>query len=195
MRLKLACALLAISWPVYANNVTDTLVAGESPVAGDILYYSGISGNTSGTWAQPSSIPGLQGPQGIQGIQGVAGVDGINGTNGTDGVDGATGPQGVQGAQGVKGDKGDTGKQGLPGLNGLNATAPAIDPRLDVEVREYDAKHWSVSSYASFGMQNATSRYIVGQKLVLKLGTSYEGRLLEAQAKEIERLKRLLKVK
>lgn len=78
---------------------------------------------------------------------------------------GATGAVGVAGTQGPKGDKGDPGK---------NLEAPAIDPRLDVEVREYDSQHWTMSSFASFGMQSTTAQYIVGQRLTLKLGKSYE---------------------
>jgi len=84
---------------VFANNVTDTLSSGESPAQGDILYYNGISGNTAGTWAQPSSIPGLQGAQGEQGEQGI---------------------QGEQGLQGDKGDKGDQGETGVIDQETLN---------------------------------------------------------------------------
>ncbi len=145
----------------HANNVTDTLVAGQSPSTGDILWYSGVSGNTSGTWSQPSSIPGLAG---------LDGKDGTNGTNGTNGKDGAKGATGARGA------------------DGKNLEAPAIDPRLDVDVREYDAKHWSLSSFASFGMQSSTSRYIVGQKLTLKLGKSYEQKQMEAMEQRMQKL-------
>ncbi len=151
----------------HANNVTDTLVAGQSPSTGDILWYSGVSGNTSGTWSQPSSIPGL------------AGLDGTNGINGVDGAKGDTGATGANGKDG---------KNGINGRDGHDAQAPAIDPRLDVEVREYDAKHWSLSSFASFGMQSSTSRYIVGQKLTLKLGKSYEQKQMEAMEQRMSKL-------
>jgi hypothetical protein len=113
---------------------------------------------------------GPQGPQGIQGVQGPVGPAGIAGQPGASGKAGATGAQGTMGPQGPTRD------------------ASAVDPRLDVEVREYDAKRWALSSYASFGMQASTSRYVVGQRLTVKLGQSYEQR-------EIAKLRKALGLK
>lgn len=97
----------------------------------------------------------------------------------------------LKGATGVTGATGITGKAGAVGPQGpagRDAEAPSIDPRLGVEIREYDAEHWSVSSGASFGMQSSTARYIVQQTLTLKLGKSYEQR-------QIEKINKLLGVK
>ncbi len=153
-----------------ANNVTDTLTSGQTPIQGDILYFDGVAGNTAGTWAQPSSIPGLQG---------AAGTDGVNG------VDGAAG---ANGANGANGSKGSDGADGVNGVNGKNLSAPSIDPRMDVEVREFDSKHWSMSSYASFALQTGTARYVVGQKLTLKLGKSFEEKQRELLEKKLLKL-------
>jgi collagen triple helix repeat protein len=147
-----------------------------------------------GAYAEEDDDKGPAGPQGPQGIQGVAGPTGAigpmgikgttgnTGTPGTSGPVGATGNTGNTGVAGAKGATGPSGSQGVAGAVGSQgpsgATAPEIDPRIDVEVREYDAQHWAISSFASFGMQDGTSRYIVGQKLVLKLGQSYEERLI-----------------
>jgi hypothetical protein len=125
--------------------------------------------------AGPQGPIGPQGPQGPQGAQGNAGTNGTNGSVGPTGATSASGTQGAPGAQGVQGPQGPA----------AEINVPAIDPRLEVEIREYDSRHWSLSSFGSFGMQSGTSRYIVGEKLTLKLGKSYEER-------EIDRLKRLI---
>lgn len=113
----------------------------------------------------------------------------LNQLKGATGSQGNTGTSGVAGSTGAKGEKGDKGDPGQ------NAYAPAIDPRVDVEVREYDAKHWSLSSFASFGFQSSTTRYIVGQKLTLKLGKSYEERELEQLRSDIKAANLKLKIK
>lgn len=115
----------------------------------------------------------------LKGATGAAGASGAAGIAGTNGQTGQAGTNGAQGVQGLKGDKGNPGK---------NLEAPAIDPRLDVEIREFDSKHWAMSSFASFGMQTSTARYIVGQRLTLKLGKSYEEKqmsLLEARMQKL----------
>ncbi len=169
----LMALVLGLSPLAFANNVTDTLVAGQSPTAGDILYYNGISGNTAGTWAQPSSIPGLQGAPGNDGTNG---SDGVNGSNGVDGAAGANGKDGSAGANGTN------------GINGKNFSAPAIDPRLNVEIRYFDSQHWFMASGASFALQTGSARYIVTQTLGLKLGKSYEEKQREKLEKDVRRL-------
>jgi hypothetical protein len=156
-------------------------------VRGDDGDGGGIPGPQGPQGVQgPQGIPGLQGPMGFIGPMGPQGRPGFNGANGVNGT------QGVAGAMGATGAQGQTGKAGAAGVQGPAGPAqdvPAIDPRLDVEVREYDAKHWAMSSYASFGMQSGTSRYIVGQRLTLKLGRSSEQRELDQLRKEVEQLR------
>lgn len=130
------------------------------------ITYNGNTGGENDPYHANSDIDYMP-------LNQLKGADGTNGMAGSAGTKGATGAQGLQGVQGVP---------------GRDAEAPAIDPRLDVEIREYDAKHWSVSSYASFGMQTRTARYIVGQRLTLKIGSSYESRVLEAQNVKLKAL-------
>jgi len=183
---------------VNANNVTDTLTAGQSPVQGDILYYNGVSGNTAGTWAQPSSIPGLTGAQGEQGEQGI---------------------QGVQGEQGIQGDKGDTGATGATGTidqqtldtintnqttettsridadkmlqDNLNATNSRVDSLSDEvhrlgetktilggTVRLFDSRKMEVHAFDNYDVRrshNDSFGLVVG----FKLGRSYEEKMIE----------------
>src|SRR5882672_7794146 len=87
--------ILILPTVAKAQNVTDDLAAGQQPQTGSILYHTVTNGNSEGTWALPSQIPGLQGVQGIQGVQGDQGL---------------TGNSGVSGDKGDKGDKGDNGK-------------------------------------------------------------------------------------
>lgn len=123
----------------------------------------------------------LKGATGAAGAVGASGAAGVAGAVGTAGINGQTGANGAQGLQGLKGDKGDTGK---------NLEAPAIDPRLDVEIREFDSQHWTTSSFASFGMQTTTARYIVGQRLTLKLGQSYEEKQRHLLEKRMQKMLR-----
>lgn len=115
-------------------------------------------------------------------------LKGATGAQGVAGVQGTTGVQGTQGNTGNSGKAGTNGKNGVDGVNGRNLEAPTIDPRLDVEVREFDSKHWSVSSYASFALQTGAARYIVGQKLILKIGRSYEEKQRELLEQKLRKL-------
>ena len=162
MKKTLVLALLTamLAPAAYASDVVTATNASEASY-GDILWYSDPTpGHPTATYAQPSSVPGLTGATGS------AGADGVNGTNGKDG------------------------KDGVNGVNGRNAMAPAIDPRLDVEVREFDSKHWSVSSGVSFALQTGSARYIVTQKLTLKLGKSYEEKQMERMEQRMQKLLR-----
>lgn len=123
----------------------------------------------------------------LKGATGQTGAQGTQGSAGSNGAQGATGSQGVQGTKGDVGEKGDKGDRGLQGPKGDSADVPAIDPRIEVEVREYDSTHWTVSSFASFGFQSSTPRYIVGQKLTLKLGKSAEQREIDQLRKQLGR--------
>jgi len=198
-----AMSITSFNGMAWANNVTDDLSPGVAPEVGSVLYYGTPSGNSQGTWGLPSTIPGLQGAPGETGATGPAGANGLDGqsivgpagapgsegtpgvagTPGTNGADGATGAQGVAGAQGVKGNAGTMGAKGATGAQGVRgdaANAPAIDPRLNVRIRQFDSQHWTLASFASFGMTSQTARYIVGEELTLKLGKSYEERRLDA---------------
>jgi Collagen triple helix repeat (20 copies) len=128
----------------------------------------------------------VTGPAGPQGLQGPRGPQGFPGQQGQPGWQGPMGLQGYDGANGISGKDGINGKDGAVGPAGVSSVVPAVDPRIDVEIREYDAKHWAVSSYVSFGIQTGTSRYIVGQRLVLKLGKSSEQREIDKLRKEIQ---------
>lgn len=140
------------------------------PVVYNRTPAEGSGTETQAGDAKPNDVDYIPLTQ-LKGATGASGTNGTVGATGSTGNTGSTGQTGAQGVQGVKGDKGDPGQ---------NLEAPAIDPRLDVEVREYDSKHWTLSSFASFGMQSSTARYIVGEKLTLKLGKSYEQRELDA---------------
>lgn len=160
-----------------------------------ILGYANDDGDDVGS-------VGPQGPQGIQGVAGpigpkgatgatgqtgTAGLNGANGATGNTGANGTSGAVGASGAKGATGNTGTTGATGAVGPQGTSADVPAIDPRLGVEVREWDSKHWSISSSASFGMQSSTARYIVEQKLTLKLGRSYEEQRIDALERRLAR--------
>ena len=187
----------------FANNVTDDLNPGQTPQEGSILYYGTPSGNSEGTWALPSTIPGLSGAQGDQGIQG---------------------EQGIQGDQGVKGDKGDQGETGtidqqtLDTINNnqsvetksridadkllqdnLNATNNRVDGLenevhklgetkaiLGGTVRIMDSRKFEVHLFDNYDVKRGHNDSF-GAVVGYKLGKSFE-------EKEIDELKSMLKM-
>lgn len=217
LTISLLCGFSGI---VFANNVTDDLVPGQSPEVGSILYYGTPSGNSQGTWALPESIPGLQGPQGEQGIQGEQGLQGIQGEQGVAGLNGL---DGLNGEKGDKGDKGDDGKDVDPATvnnlqtqitnntnatdiirNNLKATNKRVDSleeRVDnleetkvggeVSIRLADDKYWTASIYDSFDVRHHRND-MVGIRLMFKAGKSYEEELIEKQQRELVKIKALL---
>lgn len=137
--------------------------------------------------AQLKGAKGDTGNTGAAGVAGSVGAIGNTGNDGAKGATGATGNSGAAGTAGAPGAKGAVGPQGAKGDKGDSADVPQIDPRLNVKIRLYDSKHWSFSSFASFGMQSGTPRYIVGQELELKLGKSAEQREIDKLRKELGR--------
>lgn len=174
-----------------ANGLGITTVFDHPTDAPQGQFYVPITYNRSGDPAAAEQDPNS--PKNTTDIDYVPlsqlkGATGQAGASGVQGSAGSQGTQGVQGTQGAVGAKGDKGDQGIQGPKGDSADVPAIDPRLNVKIREYDSTHWSLSSFASFGFQSGTPRYIVGQELELKLGKS-------AEQREIDKLKHLLGVK
>lgn len=103
---------------------------------------------------------------------------------------GTTGAQGTQGQQGVKGDtgaKGDKGDKGEPGDNGNNR----LTLNVGAQIRWYDWKHVALASGYRYDIRHYghTVDMLVVQ---IKLGRSYEERLIEKQQKDIELLQRAL---
>jgi len=255
--LKLLMLSLVLGSIAWANNVTDTLTSGQTPNVGDVLWYSGVSGNTAGTWSQPSSIPGLTGAtgetgavgiQGEQGIPGVQGIQGSQGVQGDQGKTGATGNTGVIGTLSADGElvsgmssinvagegvhvtqtggaatlnlinlhtlqgnqnqadianetsarmAGDAALQGQ--VDGLNVRTQDSANRIDrleqtkyiLEgvVRLHDSKHFQVQVFDSYDVRHGAN-FMVGVRGMLKLGKSYEERVIERQEAEIKALER-----
>lgn len=62
---------------------------------------------------------------------------------------------------------------------------------VDTAVRVYDGKRVSVEAFNSFDAAHS-QEFAFGTRIVLKLGSSYEERLLKVQAKQIEALQALV---
>lgn len=126
---------------------------------------------------------GNTGPQGPQGPQGDPGHDGANGS------DGAAGKDGNNGAKGDKGDAGASAK--------IDDSAKLV---VDTAVRLYDGKYLQFQLFNVYGLDRRESHDVLGggrnvmfgARFVVKIGKSYEQRLLEKQQKEIDLLKRSL---
>jgi hypothetical protein len=120
----------------------------------------------------------IVGPQGPIGPSGSPGVDGTNGTNGVNGVDGK---------DGKKGDKGDTGAKGQDGAPGDNMDH-RLTTNVGAEVRWFDTKRISIKSgyrYDANHHDNTVDAVI----FEIKVGKSYEERIIERQGKEIAALR------
>jgi hypothetical protein len=101
------------------------------------------------------------------------------------------------GDPGTQGPQGATGAQGAAGLNGVNAdSGPKRSLQGELDVRLLDTKRTSFYAFNSYGfddspghdglMDGRNSTY--GFKFVVKLGSSYEERILDKQALEIKAL-------
>jgi hypothetical protein len=169
--------LFTVFQDIWACSSTDPVYDTNSGTSGEILVNNGMA--NTGTWTNPSSIPGLQGPAGSQGPQGLTG---------TTGATGATGSQGIQGIQGKTGTQGVQGVQGVQGIAGSNVDINnSLFYGAGADVRLYDAKYWGLHTlYTHDFNHNDNSVYgLIG----IKLGKSYEERVMARQDKEIVQLK------
>lgn len=99
------------------------------------------------------------------------------------------GSAGVQGTQGTTGSKGDVGQAGKDGKDGRNGTDATIDNHLFLNVglglRWYDWKYVSLNSGYRYDVRhfNHTVDIAIFQ---IKLGKSYEERLIDQLRKELK---------
>ncbi len=170
------CFIGLLTVKAEANNVTDTLIAGESPTQGDILYYDGVSGNTSGTWAQPGSIPGLQGAQGEKGDKGDAGaidqqtLDTIN-TNQTNETTSR-----IDADKLLQGNLNATNNR----VNGLENEVHKLGETKAIvggTVRLMDSQKWELHAFDNYDV-NRRHNDSFGLVVGFKLGKSYEEKLI-----------------
>jgi hypothetical protein len=134
-------------------------------------------GNDNGNGNGCSDIVGPQGPAGTNGTNGINGVDGVNGSNGTNGIN------------------------GKDGTNGKDLRAPGAALVIDAAVRLYDGKRIQVQAFNTYQLDRRPQHDVLGggtnmmfgARVVFKLGSSYEERVLAAQEKRIKQLEALLK--
>ena len=133
----------------FAGQVTDN----NNGQVGDILISTGQNQgqNSVGTWTDSSTFKGEIGATGEQGLPGI-GIDGKDGLNGKDGL----------------------GKQGLRGYTGKGLKNKE---EAQLEVRIADTKHTTFAVYGIYDFSNQIST--VGAKCTIKLGKSYEEKLIE----------------
>lgn len=133
---------------------------------------------------------GKKGDTGEQGEKGEKGDTGETGKEGADGKDGVNGVDGEEGAKGDKGDKGDRGKDVDPEtVNNLQEQINQLqEPKyyLVPQVRVYDSKRLEVKPYAKFDVQNNFDFREAGLKVTVKIGKSYEEKLIQELAEKIE---------
>jgi len=135
------------------------------------------NGNGNGNGCSGSNGSGSTGPQGPQGNPG---LNGSNGSNGTNGLNGAAGSNGIN------------------GTNGINGVDAVDKSRFlgELDLRIWDTKRTSFYAFDSYGFNDTPGNDVLmdgrnafyGFKFVVKLGSSYEERLLDKQAAEIKAL-------
>lgn len=86
-------------------------------------------------------------------------------------------------------------------VNSTNQQVSSLDNRVsnlerlkvmpEAVVRFYDDKHLSLAAYDAFDSTNGRN-YAVGVRATLKIGKSYEERIIEKQQKQIDELERIL---
>jgi hypothetical protein len=138
-RAGLAAAVLALSSPVMADNISPWSVTGcglwsanktsgpplmvgpaSSIDTGPLGGNYGVNLDLTNCKGQPGPVgpQGPQGPAGMTGAQGTAGPSGAPGANGLQGPAGPQGPIGAAGSPGMTGAAGPAGLQGVPGIPG-----------------------------------------------------------------------------
>jgi len=169
----------------------------------DVLELKGEKGDIGDTGLQ--GIQGLTGDRGEQGLQGINGIDGLNGEQGIQGDIGDTGEQGYTPIKNV---------DYFDGLNGKDGKD--VDPK---EVKRLDSRIDDVSNRLSklertqfvletsfrivdtkrvtlrpFFRQNFTRNKIdvVGLKIDIKLGRSYEEKLIEKVNRRLDLLEKTI---
>jgi hypothetical protein len=152
---------------------------------------------------------GLQGNQGDKGDKGDIGNEGDKGDNGEKGNTGDTGLQGLQGIQGLEGITGLNGKDVDPKevkrLDNKNAEQDNkindLDHRVgkleqtqyvaEFDFRIYDSKRLTISPFIRQNFTRSTLDTI-GVKFTIKLGASYEEKLIAKQNKRLEVIEKKL---
>jgi len=192
MKTLISLLVLGLSANVYANCGNGN--GNGQGCSDDPIVVVGPQGP-----AGPEGPMGPQGPQGEIGPQGPQGETGANGTNGTDGTDGATGKDGLPGSNGTngtngadgkdgsKGDKGDPGVKGQDGKPG-DDMEHRLTTNIGAEVRWYDSKRFSIKSGYRYDT-NHHGHTVDAAILEIKIGKSYEERLIEKNRKEVADLK------
>jgi len=160
---------------------------GEQGIPG-INGTNGINGQDGSTG--PSGQDGTNGVDGSNGADGTNGVDGANGANGADGTNGANGTDGASGTDGKDGDKGDKGDPGVKGQDGKpgDDMEHRLTTNIGAEVRWYDSKRFSIKSGYRYDI-NHKGHTVDAAILEIKIGKSYEERIIEKQRKEVADLK------
>lgn len=109
---------------------------------------------------------------------------------------------GTPGPQGPVGPQGPAGTNGTNGANGKNGTNADPEPKRslqgEIDVRLWDTKRTSFYLFNSYGFDDSPEHDTVldgrnatyGVKFVVKLGTSYEERLIEQLKAEVMALHR-----
>lgn len=138
----------------------------------------------------PTGPVGPLGPKGDQGTQGVQGPEGQDGTNGVDGANGSNGINGSDGKGGKDGKEGDKGDPGLKGQDGKpgDDMEHRLTTNVGAEVRWYDSKRFSIKSGYRYDT-NHHGHTVDAAILEIKIGKSYEERIIEKQRKEMDDLK------
>jgi len=170
----------------FAGGVTDN----NNGNSGDILISTGENNgqNSIGTWADSSAFKGDKGDTGEQGIQGISGLTGDKGEQGSigeqglSGIDGKNGLNGKEGLKGADGKKGTDGKDGKQGLRGYTGKGLKNRQEAQLEVRIIDTKHTSWAVYGIYDFSNQIST--IGAKCTIKIGKSYEEKLIEQLLKK-----------
>ncbi len=131
---------------------------------------------------------------------GLAGMSYANCGNDNGNGNGCSGNEGPAGPIGATGPQGTDGQAGANGKDGRNGTDAQVDNHaklvLDTAIRLYDGKRVQVQAFNVYQPSRVSGQdvlgdgknFMFGARIVLKLGSSYEERLLQAQKAQIEAL-------
>lgn len=143
-----------IASTVFAGGVLDN----NNNNLGDVLVGTGLNNGAAsiGTWTDPDFLKGKDGANGYTPIKGVDYSDGLTPVKGVDYFDGVNGKD---------------------GKNGLNGKDLKDQYKVGIEFRVLDTKKTTWLTYYNRDFNNDTNE--IGVKVQIKLGKSYEEKLIE----------------
>ncbi len=174
--------LISLTSYSYSANVTDD----NKGTKNEILINNGSKTGHQGTWTNIKDVPELKGDKGDKGdigTQGLSGKDGLS-IKGNDGLNGKdVDPTTVNNLTNINNIQ----SQQIGDLDNRLSKLEKTQQVIEVESRVYDSKRLTIKPFARYNItRNKVD--VVGLRFTIKLGSSYEEKLIKKLEQQIKEL-------